>query len=622
MMGLTTSVLLILVLVSQFGLSIQACAECACCKGSFTCVSNKNCRDGCIDGYHGPKCTEECLENCKTCFNGYQCTECKPGYYTDKCNLQCGKGCANNTCSLLSGECTCKSSYFTKGRCDTCVGLKYGDECNEACPSNCGTCTATKCSWCINTVFYGSYCQYRCSVGCVDGTCNKGTGHCMNGCKSGYIGDKCDTCSPGIYVNHCDLNCTENCSACVSATNCTECKTGFYGEICTHACPSGCYGNCSRTDGRCFECKPGFVGEYCDLCRNGTYGLNCSKSCHEIDPHCQVCSTNESGSYQSCTECDSTHYLVIPFGYNYSICTVCSRNCTDMVCDEAGLCTKGCVRGKWGVKCNTECARNCEVCDKTNGTCLKCNHNAFSHNCLQICSANCNNTDNGRVCTRDTGKCLHGCKSMTNYGEHCENNCNKACNNKSCDWETGHCLYGCKDGFYGEKCDKKCSSQCVNATCNKVTAACIHGCVDGYEGLECVLAIKGADLEEKKPLVVFAGSAGAGVVVIVLLLILVICLIKRNRRQNLSSNTKCEENDYVLDMKNIPNQTDEPGLLDILCFTFYNYSLGHNIWQGTELQFLLMKTIQRLWSGISCLKKHFYIDNLLTCPVSLCYIHA
>ncbi|XP_060558064.1 multiple epidermal growth factor-like domains protein 11 [Ruditapes philippinarum] len=607
MMGLTTSVFLILVLVSQFGSSIQACNECACCKGGNNfCDENSKCLDGCIDGFYGDKCTEECLENCKTCINGYECGKCKPGYYTNKCNLQCGKGCLNNTCSLVSGDCTCKSSLFIGRKCDACVGLQYGDDCNNTCPSNCGTCLSeTECSWCKNTVYYGSYCQHRCSYGCNGGRCNKGYGTCIKGCKPGFSGVKCDKCSPGFYGRFCDFNCTENCFSCLSASNCTECKSGLYGEYCTNDCPYGCYGNCSLADGRCNECKSGFVGDLCDTCANGTFGVNCLKSCRDEDIHCRVCIANEFDSFGNCTECEDGFYLNVSFGQNYlghnhNICTECPYNCKDSVCNMAGRCTNGCLHGKWGDKCRNNCSKNCVRCSQIDGSCLECTLETFADDCSKNCSTNCNYTDSDRICSRDTGKCLQGCLSMTKYGAYCERDCNDTCNNQSCDWKKGYCsegcklnyygsfcgnkctdtcqsnennricddvkgncLYGCKDGFYGKKCDNKCSSQCVNTTCNQVTAVCLRGCIDGYEGLECVLAIKGADLEEKKPLVVIAGSVGAGVVVIVLLLLLVICLIKRNRRQKLSSNTKCEENDYVLDMKEIPKQIDEdePGVI-------------------------------------------------------------
>ncbi|XP_060567448.1 platelet endothelial aggregation receptor 1-like [Ruditapes philippinarum] len=152
-------------------------------------------------------------------------------------------------------------------------------------------------------VYYGSFCQYRCSVGCVNGRCNKGNGHCTGGCKSNFVGDKCDMCSSGLYGPFCDLNCKENCSACFSETNCTTCKSGFFGETCTNTCPIGCKGNCYFADGRCLECKPGFFGDFCNIaCNDEKYGVDCSKLCRDKDVNCQMCIVNQFGDYVCCTK--------------------------------------------------------------------------------------------------------------------------------------------------------------------------------------------------------------------------------------------------------------------------------------------------------------------------------
>ncbi|XP_060565263.1 multiple epidermal growth factor-like domains protein 6 [Ruditapes philippinarum] len=580
---MTRLVSVILVLVCQIGLSMQACNECACCKGSHNCDTVRNCRDGCIDGYYGDKCTTECLENCKTCVNGYGCTECKPGYYTDKCIIPCGKGCLNNTCKLISGECTCKSSNFIGSKCDACVGLWYGDECNNTCPSNCGSCISdTECTWCVNTAYYGSYCQYRCSPGCDEGKCRKYDGYCSSGCKPGYIGDKCDACSPGTYGNYCELPCPENCYKCVSASNCTVCKTGFYGETCTNTCSSGCYGNCSIADGRCFECRPDFVGEFCDTCKDGTYGVNCSKLCRDTDLNCQECISDELGIFRNCIKCNSGSYIVSPFDQSFSRCINCSNGCIDNTCSTEGLCESGCVRGKWGDMCNSNCPTSCLECSQTDGSCLDCTRDTFSDDCSQNCNTNCNVTANDRICTRDVGKCLHGCKSITKYGEYCENPCSYTCKNETCDWKTGHCLegcvinyhglfcdnlcstsclsytgkrvcddikchclFGCKKGFSGNKCDKLCSSQCINITCNQVTAECLYGCTDGFKGSKCLEAI----LLYRDGILIgsIVGSILAGGIVVGVIALVAFKVWKRRNGNNKETNTHGYENTQVDD---------------------------------------------------------------------------
>ncbi|XP_060558050.1 multiple epidermal growth factor-like domains protein 10 [Ruditapes philippinarum] len=366
-----------LVLMCQIGLSMQACAECACCKGSFTCGSNKNCRDGCIDGYFGAKCTEECLQNCKTCGNGYKCTECIPGYFTDKCTTPCGKGCLNNTCSHYSGECTCKSTNFIEGRCDACSSTMYGDECNNTCPRNCGACISdTECIWCKDTAYYGSYCQYRCSVGCVDEICNKGTGYCIKGCKSGFNGYKCDMCFSGLYGPYCDLNCTENCIECFSATNCTKCKSGFYGDICANACPASCDKTCSFS-----------TGQHCNLTEKY-----------------RVCEKDTGRCLHGCN-------LVTKYG---DFCEKqCSNTCYNKSCDlKTGQCLEGCEMNFYGLFCNNSCSTSClshtgnRTCDGIKGHCLfGCKDGFHGKRCDNICSTLCVNT----TCNHTTAECLYGC---------------------------------------------------------------------------------------------------------------------------------------------------------------------------------------------------------------------
>ncbi|XP_060567442.1 cell death abnormality protein 1-like [Ruditapes philippinarum] len=351
--------LLLSLICIQFGLSLQACQECACCSnGQHFCDSRKICIDGCQAGYYGAKCTEQCLENCESCVDGYECTECRPGYYTNKCNLPCGKGCLNSTCSKLSGECTCKSADFVKGKCDFCLGHKYGNECEKTCPSNCGSCISdTHCVWCVDTAYYGSYCQYRCSVGCVDKICNKGTGHCTKRCKHGFVGDKCDICSFGLYGPNCDLNCTENCIECFSATNCTKCKSGFYGDTCANACPAGCDKTCSFSTGQ--HCN--WTEQY-RVCERDTG--SCLHGCNLVTKYGDFCEKQ------------------------------CSNTCYNQSCDlETGQCLEGCEMDFYGLFCNNSCSTSCIsqtgklICDGMKGHCLfGCKDGFHGKRCDNICS--------------------------------------------------------------------------------------------------------------------------------------------------------------------------------------------------------------------------------------------
>ncbi|XP_060558068.1 protein draper-like isoform X2 [Ruditapes philippinarum] len=427
MMGITATVFFLL--LCHFGSSTQGCTKCECCKNEQQiCDLSKNCTYDCIAGHYGENCTEECLDNCTTCVNGTECTECKPGYYSAKCNKPCWKGCKNNTCSISSGECSCKSANFINGTCQNCSGNKYGDECNKTCPGNCSTCISdAECTLCLNSMFYGSHCQNSCSIGCKEGMCDKDDGHCIDVCKSGFSGDKCDSCVPGLFGNNCKLNCGKGC-----ANN-----------------------TCLISSGKC-PCKStNFTVAKCDACSDDKYGDECNKTC---PINCGTCISDTA-----CSWCKNRFY-------HGSYCQYrCSPGCDSGRCNQDGNCIGECKPSFSGDKCD------------------KCSPGLYGGYCDLNCTENCS-------------KCVS------------ENNCTE-----------------CKPGFYGETCT----------------------------------AIKGAASEEKKSLVVIASSAGAGVAVIVLLVILVICLIKRNRRQKLSAHTKCQENDYALDMKEIPKQIDDdkPGVI-------------------------------------------------------------
>lgn len=39
---------------------------------------------------------------------------------------------------------------------------------------------------------YGTFCEKKCSQSCQNDYCNKTTGFCLNGCRSGYLGNTCN----------------------------------------------------------------------------------------------------------------------------------------------------------------------------------------------------------------------------------------------------------------------------------------------------------------------------------------------------------------------------------------------------------------------------------------------
>ncbi|XP_062608099.1 multiple epidermal growth factor-like domains protein 10 [Saccostrea cucullata] len=128
---------------------------------------------GCIVGYKGSKCEDEC--------DGW--------FYGTDCTISCG-WCLNfEQCHHINGSCL-------KG-CD--IGFR-GETCTQECPIG----------------HFGYNCQESCSVNCgVSGRCNRVTGQCQGGCKDGWEGSRCDKSkndsSFGVHEYRCNATCSDDC---------------------------------------------------------------------------------------------------------------------------------------------------------------------------------------------------------------------------------------------------------------------------------------------------------------------------------------------------------------------------------------------------------------------------
>nr|XP_022307985.1 uncharacterized protein LOC111113986 [Crassostrea virginica] len=106
---------------------------------------------GCVPGYTGEMCTEECQNN----TYGLKCTE------------NCGKCMHGEQCHHINGSCL-----------DGCDKGRKGVKCNQVCPVG----------------RYGYNCQKNCSINCfVPERCNRVTGLCEGGCQVGWSPPTCDT---------------------------------------------------------------------------------------------------------------------------------------------------------------------------------------------------------------------------------------------------------------------------------------------------------------------------------------------------------------------------------------------------------------------------------------------
>ncbi|KAK7493650.1 hypothetical protein BaRGS_00015162, partial [Batillaria attramentaria] len=165
---------------------------------------------------------------------------------------------------------------------------------------------------------YGVGCTQVCSPGCVDGrvttTCDSITGHCLNGCQSGWWGAKCDEeCS-----SQCDGPCDTNNGHCFS---CKGCAPEFHGMKCETPCGYGCINKtCNRQDGAC-------------SCQSLWSPPNCAAETHAeiFDPECR-------DGY-----------------YGREACRPCGHCTNNTVCDNNnGHCPDGCVDGYSGDLCDEE----------------------------------------------------------------------------------------------------------------------------------------------------------------------------------------------------------------------------------------------------------------------------
>eukprot|EP00105_Crassostrea_gigas_P012979 XP_011429155.1 PREDICTED: cell death abnormality protein 1-like isoform X2 [Crassostrea gigas] len=137
---------------------------------------------GCPEpGYNGEDCSSPCSENCqeghcdivnKTCWGcvagyiGSQCIEeCIGGTFGLGCINTCGKCAKNKHCHHINGSCM-----------NGCDPGFYGYQCTKICEPG----------------KYGIGCQQRCSSFChTSGICHHITGACKDGCKSGWKGAEC-----------------------------------------------------------------------------------------------------------------------------------------------------------------------------------------------------------------------------------------------------------------------------------------------------------------------------------------------------------------------------------------------------------------------------------------------
>ena len=232
----------------RFGSVCQSeCSE--GCKNSLCSREGGFCMEGCKDGYTMTEgICQKCPDNCVSCTSLDLCTLCKLGSWGPTCNFDC-RGCNTDGCGVEI-NCTtgCRSGYYPQ----PVQVIRDAYECLK-CPEGCSTCTNGNTCITCTLGHWGDSCTNECSTNCKANTCDKGNGHCRDGCKNGFHGALCSD------------SCSARCEACDNPDGCTVCAAGRHGVACEQKCSPHCFRYyCDRQNGSCvYGCSAGYAGETC-----------------------------------------------------------------------------------------------------------------------------------------------------------------------------------------------------------------------------------------------------------------------------------------------------------------------------------------------------------------------
>nr|XP_022307734.1 uncharacterized protein LOC111113736 [Crassostrea virginica] len=358
-------------------------------------------------GVYGANCSIICPHNCQeghcNIVEG-TCLGCLPGYRGVTCNEECQQFTYGLECKQVCGNCSRGDQCnHVNGSClNGCDVGVYGDKCDKECPQS----------------KFGQNCQHNCSIHCFSsGMCDPVKGYCLGGCQAGWKNAQCDqecdgrtfgqncsqSCGKCLNNEQCDPingSCLNGCDSGYRGTNCKEeCVVGLYGANCEEFCSSNCKksGLCDKVTGHCDGgCQAGWKNAQCDQeCDGRTFGQICSQicgkclnneQCHQINGRCLNGCVSGYGGTNCTEECDVGLY-----GANCE--GVCSPNCIKPgICDKVtGYCDGGCQDGWTQMKCDSDCPPG-----------------FYGQDCKENCSTNCIVPVR---CDRMTGQCEGGCQA-------------------------------------------------------------------------------------------------------------------------------------------------------------------------------------------------------------------
>ncbi|XP_032146778.1 proprotein convertase subtilisin/kexin type 5 isoform X1 [Sapajus apella] len=485
------------------------------------------CVSSCPPGhYHADKkrC-RKCAPNCESCFgsHGDQCLSCKYGYFLNEeinsCVTHCPDGSYQDTKKNLCRKCS--------ENCKTCTEFHNCTECRDGLSLQGSRCSVS-CE--DGRYFNGQNCQ-PCHRFCA--TCaGAGADGCIN-CTEGYFmedGRCVQSCSISYYLDHSSENGYKSCKKCDTSCltcngpgfkNCTSCPSGYLldlgmcqmGAICKDGEYVDEHGHCQTCEASCAKCR-GPTQEDCTACPttrildDGHCVSNCpswkfefENQCHPCHHTCQRC---QGSGPTHCTSCGADNYGREHFLYqgecrdscpdgHYptggNTCLPCPDNCE--LCHSAHVCTR-CMRGYFIAPTNHTCQKlecgqgevqdpdyeECVPCEEgclgcsldDPGTCTSCamGYHMFDHHCYKICPEKTYSEE-------------LECKA-------CNSNCG-SCDQNECYWCEegffllgGSCVRQCGPGFYGDQEMGECE-RCHQA-CETCTGPGRDECSSCPEGLQ------------------------------------------------------------------------------------------------------------------------------------------
>ncbi|XP_078671481.1 uncharacterized protein LOC144911446 isoform X9 [Branchiostoma floridae x Branchiostoma belcheri] len=358
--------------------------------------------------------------NCQHNTYGVQCELCAPGFSGDA-----RRGTANDCAQDQARRCNChghSNLCDDLGRCMNCQHNTIGFQCEECRPGFYGDarrgtpndCQPRQVQPPVRPPVQPPVQPARCDCNGHSEQCDP-FGRCIN-CQHNTMGVRCEQCQPGFRGNpyggggclasdpqpRCD--CHGHSDVCDAEGRCMNCQHNTYGDWCERcaqgyegdaragtadACrlsnvvqprPCNCYGHSDQCDdnGRCLNCQHNTIGAYCSQCAPGYEGdarQGRPDDCRPRVPLKQACICNGHSD-----QCDDS-----------GRCLNCQHNTYGDQCERCAQGYEGDARAGTADACRLSnvvqprpcnCHGHSDQCDD-NGRCLNCQHSTMGPQCEQ-----------------------------------------------------------------------------------------------------------------------------------------------------------------------------------------------------------------------------------------------